>query len=87
MFVLQSLMSLGDGMEDSGEERHAQAGQDATLAGLQLVELWGLALDLLQAFMTGIAVQTLREEPQAHILAHQHGLRAQECAQDHQELL
>ena len=78
MFVLQSLMSLVDGMEDCGEDRHAhQAGRDATLAALQLVELWGLAMDLLKAFMTGIAVQTLREEPQAHILAQQ-GLPGQE---------
>ena len=77
--LCQASRPLGaGGMEDSGEERHAhQAGRDATLTDLQLVELWGLALDLLQAFMTGIGVQTLREEPQAHILA-QHGLQAQE---------
>ena len=94
MFALPSLMSLGGGIEDCGEERHAQqagwdttlaalwglaldcgeerhahkAGQDATLEALQLVELWGLALDFLQAFMTGIAVQT---QAQAHVLARQ----------------
>ena len=82
-------MSHGDGTEDRGEERHAQqAGRDATLAGLQLVELQDLALmDSLQVFMAGMVVQTLREEPQVHIKAHQQGLRAQEQAQDHQELL
>ena len=78
-------MSLGDGTEDCGEERHAQqAGRDATWAGLQLVEPWGVALDLQRAF-TGIAVCTLREEQQAHTQAHQHVRSLQEQAQE-QEL-
>ena len=83
-------MSHGDSTEAHGEERHTQlAGLDALapLAGLQLVELQDLALDSLQVFMAGMVVQTPREEPQVHILAHQQGLRAQEQAQDHQELL
>ena len=42
-------MFHGDVTEDRGEERHAQqADWDATLAGLQLVELQDLALDSLQ---------------------------------------